>query len=927
MKHNFWLMACLLSGCILVMAIISSIPMYVNGVLQRMLIKDMETIQERVGQFPGDYTVSASSIIKDNYDVLEMDELINNKLLPSIKLPMLNKSSLLFTQYFSLESNHETKQIRSVQLTSTGNLEEYINVVAGRFYNRTEDAKSIEAVVPQTVFESYGLALDETYQLKSQVEGILPYTIKIVGVIEAKDPSDHYWISDMSSMRQSILIDHELFKDEFLKNTKQRYFDSGRWKASYDFSRISLGDLDHLVKTINQHSTIFEKRPGIANSAVLMTVLKEYNVRRKQLTATLWILLLPVFFIMIFYLYMVAQLIIKKDANEIAVYKSRGATKGQIQFKYLIESSLLVGIALIVGIPLGYYFCSLIGATDGFLSFVNRKALVLRLEVESIIYCFIAGFIMIATIMIPAYKVSKTTIVTHKQRSNKKNKRPMWKSFFLDFILLAVAFYGVYQYNSQQEVMEIYGGGSEAFQIDPLIFFTATLFTLGAGLLFLRVYPYIIKLFFSIIKKKCSPSLYMCFAQVSRSKGQEQFIMLFMVLVMAIGIYSANAARTINQNIEDKINYMNGSHLKIREQWYMPDYAEESGIDLESTNSKVEDLWYDEPPIYRYKELEGVEEVTKVYSNTKTTAKVNDKGLSGVYLMGIIPHEFGQVVWFRNDLLPYHINDYLNVLTSYPEAALISSNMASEYNIDLGDRISLQIKDVWVNCIVSGFVPYWPTYNPYGQSSGEGKHLVVVNNSYLFSNLRQLPYDVWIKKEVGALEGPIYNGIQTGDFDINQISSATQSIIKKKNGPLLQGMNGALTVAFLSTMIICFMGYLIYWIIAIKERTLYFGTIRALGLSKKKVTSMIIYEQLFTCGLALIAGVFIGGIVSDIFVPLLQIVFSTKEQVQPFLVIFNGDDYVKVYFIIAMMLIVGVSMLAKIISRLNIGQALKLGED
>ena len=46
--NNKWLIACLLAGSILAVAMVSSIPMYTDGILQRMLVKDMENNKELI---------------------------------------------------------------------------------------------------------------------------------------------------------------------------------------------------------------------------------------------------------------------------------------------------------------------------------------------------------------------------------------------------------------------------------------------------------------------------------------------------------------------------------------------------------------------------------------------------------------------------------------------------------------------------------------------------------------------------------------------------------------------------------------------------------------------------------------------------------------------------------------------------------------
>ena len=57
MLNNPWMMICLLVGSILAVAMVSSIPTYTDGVLQRMLIKDAEEYQLQTRYYPGRYHV------------------------------------------------------------------------------------------------------------------------------------------------------------------------------------------------------------------------------------------------------------------------------------------------------------------------------------------------------------------------------------------------------------------------------------------------------------------------------------------------------------------------------------------------------------------------------------------------------------------------------------------------------------------------------------------------------------------------------------------------------------------------------------------------------------------------------------------------------------------------------------------------------
>ena len=100
-----------------------------------------------------------------------------------------------------------------------------------------------------------------------------------------------------------------------------------------------------------------------------------------------------------------------------------------------------------------------------------------------------------------------------------------------------------------------------------------------------------------------------------------------------------------------------------------------------------------------------------------------------------------------------------------------------------------------------------------------------------------------------------------------------------------------------------------------------------MGMKYREIIAMILYEQLLTSGAAILAAIFIGGFASDLFVPLFQYLYTAEEQVPGFVVIAQRADYLKVYTIILIMLLICFLVLGSLIRKINISKALKLGED
>jgi putative ABC transport system permease protein len=100
-----------------------------------------------------------------------------------------------------------------------------------------------------------------------------------------------------------------------------------------------------------------------------------------------------------------------------------------------------------------------------------------------------------------------------------------------------------------------------------------------------------------------------------------------------------------------------------------------------------------------------------------------------------------------------------------------------------------------------------------------------------------------------------------------------------------------------------------------------------MGLSMGEVIRMLAVEQILISGTAIGIGVAVGALVTQLYLPLIQIAYSAADQVLPLRLVTERGDYVKLFAVIGAMVICCMGILAWLISKIRIAQALKLGED
>ncbi len=99
------------------------------------------------------------------------------------------------------------------------------------------------------------------------------------------------------------------------------------------------------------------------------------------------------------------------------------------------------------------------------------------------------------------------------------------------------------------------------------------------------------------------------------------------------------------------------------------------------------------------------------------------------------------------------------------------------------------------------------------------------------------------------------------------------------------------------------------------------------GHDKKEIIQMLINEQIFSSGISILIGAGLGVLSSILFVPLVQIFYASTDQTVPLAVVFKAFDMIRLFSVIGIVIVICMVVLGKLISKINISQALKLGED
>lgn len=938
---NRWKTISMLFGLILALAMAFGVPMYSDAILQRLLNKSFEDRLLSTERYPA-YLSLEYEMSPIKKDALErqatlgtcFEDIKRDIGLPSVTEGRYIKYSMMFRETERTLSGKE-----GIALHYVSGLPENVTVSTGRMYDPDRNDGVVEAVVRQTALVNSDMVLGEVYEIKSSANSKVLFKIEVVGIVEATDNSDYFWYTKADRFGSNIFIDNGYLESLMAQNDEiTRHVTKFLWYSALDYTEVNVDGVGAVIEAYEQGH---ELSTELAGKDVLdfnaMSTFRSLGELSSSLYTTMISLLVPMFVIIAFYVIMISDMKLKSEQNEIAVMQSRGAGRGHILLLYLIESLILVGVALLLGPLLGVGLCRVIGASNGFLTFVDRKTLPLELVPESFWAMGAAALLFTVITMVPAFFHAGVTVVESKAKK-RRPKLPFYHKYFLDILFIAVGLYGWYS-------MRVKMVSAESPMVmtventDVLTYVSGTVFALGAGMLFLRLYPYLLRLVFFVGKRFWPAWAYFTLNRAGRNRDCAA-IMLFMILTLSIGTVSADTARSVNRYIETNIEAEVGADAVYMPRWKK--YDENGDPVIGTVTGGVMEIYdgdilvqtvrvsYPELLTNGFKSIKEVESIARVYREEDITVKRVKGQAQNVDCMLIDPYEFALTANWPSGFGYHHINEYANALSKVPYGCIVSTALMEEQKLELGEKLTLIVGAGNVECTVVGAADAWPGLERYTLNySGEVRenYFIVAKLSDYISGNDVRPYQFFVKKAPGVSDSQLYDALLASDSGLYDLETADELLTKERNTPVLQGTNGMLTVSFISAVALCAAGFMVYWVIAIRERQLQFGISRALGITRTGVMLMLALEQVVVSGAAVAAGIFIGRVQSILFVPFLSANYTREMDIVPFRVVTTVGDLGRVLGVMGAVLGVCLAVLFAIVVRLKVDRALKLGED
>ncbi|MBO9604508.1 MAG: FtsX-like permease family protein, partial [Paenibacillaceae bacterium] len=742
MWNNRWFTLSALLGLVVAVSFTTSIPMYADGALKRVVAKSLEQ-QDSAGLPAGSLLMRYQAVgaeRADYEDFTDVDQYIAADLPKQIGFPHLTYATVLSLRAAQLtpDASMQVDRSKRRQMTLAGlsELPAHVELTGGRMYADSSSATGgvIEAVALEDALYRNDVHIGDVYLYP--VAGA-QLKVKIVGTVMPKDEDGAYWFQGFEGLLGSLLVSDKLFREELLQ-AKKLPLNAAHWYYAFDLREIKTSELSPLSGKLGRlDNTLYQKLKETRVDLSFLSMLDDFKKTSLQLQLLLFTLAAPMLAMVVYFVVMNARQTLERQRSDMAVIRSRGGNTRQLVRMYALEGTLLGLAALALGPAIGWVMAKAIGSSNGFLTFVDRKSVPVGLTLDAWLYGIGAVIVAIAATVLPAIAYARASIVSYRQKQARSDRSPFWQRWYLDIVLLAVSAYGWYSFRENKLLSLQTGLSADELHVQPLLFFVPALSIFALGLFFLRVFPWLLQLFGWALRRVLSVQLYLTLTQMSRSAGSYYPLMLLLVLTLGLGVYNASAARTIDLNSVERVKYQYGTDVIMQPVWEgvtddLPDTSggQGSGQGGQGGNGGAggnggqggngsngggqsgsgggqggsqgggqggpggnpnegppAPIRYIEPPFQAFGKLDGALHAARVL-RTKGSVIVSGKSAGQGNLMGIDNVDFARVAWFRSDLFPVHPYRYLDALGLFDgQGVLIPSGFAEKQQLKEGDVI------------------------------------------------------------------------------------------------------------------------------------------------------------------------------------------------------------------------------------------------
>ncbi len=689
-----------------------------------------------------------------------------------------------------------------------------------------------------------------------------------------------------------------------------------------------------------------------SNSFTLPNALDGYSNRVDVVRIPVTILSLQVICLLLFFVVLMADLLVDRQTDSIAILRSRGASNSQVLGSLVIQSIGLGIIALIVGPLIAIVVISLL--SQHFLTGTGQDAVnqVTGQPLQAILgigwYAVGAAFAATLAMCLLFRRAVSMNVLALRREAARTTHRPLWQRLRFDLIAAVIALvgYGISLYLST--IGNLFDTRTNVLVSTPLTLIAPIFLLIACILLFLRFFPYLLRVGSWFAVRSRGAVTMLTIAQMSRAPRQTVRMTLLLALASAFAIFILVFNASQAQRMLDVASYESGADFS-------------GDIAISSTNMTLAN------ETARYQHIPGVLSATVGYTGSGVS--------SGTF--PTIPIEIRAVdsKTFANTAI-WTSQDSTQSLTSLMQQLTAQSNQAggndsvpaiadaatmNKLNLHVGSLFTVNVNNLQfdtLSALIIAEVQHIPTVND-SAGSGAGDYsppggILIDYTTYAHVYERDAlnngaPNDIslpinhtWLRTQDDPLAlAHVRAALNTPSLGLINLYDRRAIIDSLHNDPLTLSLTILLALAAVTALLLAFAGNLLASWMSVRTRLNNFTVLRAIGAASWQITGILTWEQAIVYVASLLLGIIFGALLTVTVMPALiftgvptsgilsnvssgefyviQQIIPTQVVVPPLLAI--------AFIMLIAICIIALIMMARTALQPSISQQLRLNED
>lgn len=689
--------------------------------------------------------------------------------------------------------------------------------------------------------------------------------------------------------------------------------------------------------------------------------LNQYSSRIAVLDIPVAILTLQIVALILFFVSLVVTLLVERQADAMAVLRSRGASGSQAFGAMVMQGAGLCLVALVAGPLLAVFFAPLIAQRA--LPAPSQEAIHLvtgnPAHALLAVAWYAGGAVLVAfmAIIFLLRGQSASDVLAVRREAARSTKRPIWQRLRLDAVATVIAFtgYGLSLYISS------YGGlldaGTRTLVAAPLALIAPIFLLIGGTLLFLRLFPSILRLASSLSGRNRGAISMLAFAQMARSPRQTMRMTLLLAFATAFAIFTLIFSASQYQHDLDVAAFETGADFS-------------GDIAVTSLTSAPNQLSI-AAATATYRSIAGVTSATAGFSADGGASGASpDAPLIPLHLMAVDSSTFAHTaIWTAQDssqlltpLMQLLLDQRGKGLAMSAVPVIADEATVNALNAHTGSLFTVQVNGLSTNvdCVVVAIVQHIPTVNNNTDGGNVGNdappggllmdytsfaaiYIQNVNTALGPGNDAYLPVNhVWLRtSDDPAVLAQVRAALQTPGLALANLYDRRALAANLSADPLTLDLTIILLIGAATALLFALVGDLLASWLSVRARLTSFAVLRALGAAPLQIARVLLWEQAAVYATALLLGVIFGALLAATVVPTL--VFTGVPASGVLSDVSSGQFYIiqhvlpttvvvpislaAVFITLVLICVIALALMARVVLRPSMSQALRLNED